>query len=78
MISKSIPLTDIHRHLDGNIRPVTILELGKKHNLQLPASTLDDLIPHVRVMSQEPDLISFLSKLDWGLKSLLTMTLAAR
>lgn len=70
MISKSIPLTDIHRHLDGNIRPVTILELGKKHNLQLPASTLDDLIPHVRVMSQEPDLISFLSKLDWGVKVL--------
>ncbi len=70
MITTSIPVTDIHRHLDGNIRPETILALGHKHSLQLPADTLEDLIPHVRVMSQEPDLISFLSKLDWGVKVL--------
>lgn len=70
MIIKSIPLTDIHRHLDGNIRPETILELGQKHNIQLPADNLEGLIPHVRVISQEPDLISFLSKLDWGVKVL--------
>jgi adenosine deaminase len=70
MIDKSIPLTDIHRHLDGNIRPQTILELGQQHNLELPATTLDELIPHVRVMSNEPDLVSFLTKLDWGVKVL--------
>ncbi len=70
MIIPHIPVTDIHRHLDGNIRPETILALGRKHSLQLPADTLEDLIPHVRVMSQEPDLISFLSKLDWGVKVL--------
>lgn len=27
MIDTTLPLTDIHRHLDGNIRPQTILEL---------------------------------------------------
>lgn len=70
MITTSIPVTDIHRHLDGNIRPATILELGQKHNLQLPANTLEELIPYVRVISQEPDLVSFLSKLDWGVKVL--------
>ena len=70
MITTSIPVTDIHRHLDGNIRPETILSLGHKHSLQLPADTLEDLLPHVHVMSQEPDLISFLSKLDWGVKVL--------
>ena len=70
MIDKSIPLTDIHRHLDGNIRPQTILELGRKHNLELPASDLESLIPHVQVISQEPDLVSFLTKLDWGVKVL--------
>ncbi len=66
MIDKSIPLTDLHRHLDGNIRPATILELGRKHNLELPATTLETLIPHVQVVSNEPDLVSFLKKLDWG------------
>lgn len=70
MITTSIPVTDIHRHLDGNIRPSTILQLGKKHNLSLPAGNLNDLIPHVQVTSQEPDLVSFLSKLDWGVKVL--------
>lgn len=70
MIDKSLPLTDIHRHLDGNIRPQTILDLGQKHNLTLPANNLEDLIPHVRVIDQQPDLVSFLTKLDWGVKVL--------
>lgn len=70
MIDKSLPLTDIHRHLDGNIRPQTILELGQQYNLQLPANTLQGLIPHVQVQSNEPDLVSFLAKLDWGVKVL--------
>lgn len=70
MIHKDLPLTDIHRHLDGNIRAQTILELGRQHNIALPASTLDELRPHVQVTSLEPDLVSFLSKLDWGVKVL--------
>ncbi|MET4694026.1 adenosine deaminase [Endozoicomonas lisbonensis] len=70
MIDKSLPLTDIHRHLDGNTRPQTILELGLKNNIQLPAKTLTDLLPHVQVTNQEPDLVSFLSKIDWGVKVL--------
>ncbi|MCS2159191.1 adenosine deaminase [Scandinavium sp. H11S7] len=70
MINKDLPLTDIHRHLDGNIRAQTILELGRQHNIALPASTLDALRPHVQVTSLEPDLVSFLSKLDWGVKVL--------
>ena len=70
MITQSIPLTDLHRHLDGNIRPATIFELGQKYNMQLPADTLEGLIPHVQVISQEPDLVSFLGKLDWGVKVL--------
>lgn len=32
MIDTTLPLTDIHRHLDGNIRPQTILELGRQYN----------------------------------------------
>lgn len=70
MIIRDLPLTDIHRHLDGNIRPQTILDLGHRHNIALPAASLDALIPHVQVTSNEPDLVSFLSKLDWGVKVL--------
>lgn len=70
MIDKNIPLTDLHRHLDGNIRPQTILELGQQFHIQLPANTLPELLPHVQVMDNQPDLLSFLSKLDWGVKVL--------
>ena len=70
MIDKNIPLTDLHRHLDGNIRPQTILELGQQFQIQLPANTLPELLPHVQVMDNQPDLLSFLSKLDWGVNVL--------
>jgi adenosine deaminase len=70
MIDSQLPLTDIHRHLDGNIRAQTILDLGREFNLALPATTLDTLRPHVQVIEAEPDLVSFLNKLDWGVKVL--------
>ncbi|MTD39748.1 adenosine deaminase [Erwinia sp. CPCC 100877] len=70
MIDPSLPLTDLHRHLDGNIRAETILDLGRKFNLDLPADSLDALRPHVQVTENQPDLVSFLAKLDWGVKVL--------
>lgn len=70
MIDLKLPLTDIHRHLDGNIRAQTILDLGREFNLTLPATTLELLRPHVQVIETEPDLVSFLNKLDWGVKVL--------
>ena len=47
MIDTSL-LTDVHRHLDGNIRAQTITDLGRQFNLTLPAQTLETLIPHVQ------------------------------
>ena len=78
MIDPNLPLTDVHRHLDGNIRAQTILDLGRQFNLSLPASTLETLLPHVQVTSNEPDLVSFLSKLDWGVKVLASLEACRR
>jgi adenosine deaminase len=66
MITKNIPLTDLHRHLDGNIRIETILELGKQFGITLPAYDIESLRPHVQIVEAEPSLVAFLSKLDWG------------
>ncbi|OCH12001.1 adenosine deaminase [Aliivibrio sp. 1S165] len=66
MITKTLPLTDLHRHLDGNIRIETILDLGQKFGLALPAYDLEALRPHVQIVEAEPSLVAFLSKLDWG------------
>ncbi len=70
MIDTTFPLTDLHRHLDGNIRAQTILDLGREYNVALPANELSLLLPHVQVMTTAPDLVSFLQKLDWGVKVL--------
>ncbi|EHZ6871744.1 adenosine deaminase [Providencia rettgeri] len=66
MIKTHLPLTDLHRHLDGNIRPETILSLAEQHHIQLPATELEALRPHVQIIGQEADLVGFLAKLDWG------------
>ena len=78
MIDTTLPLTDIHRHLDGNIRAQTILDLGREFNITLPAQSLETLLPHVQVTANEPDLVSFLAKLDWGVKVLASLDACRR
>ena len=65
MIDSTFPLIDLHRHLDGNVRLETILDLGRQHNLPLPAWDLETLRPHVQVTEPEPDLMAFLAKFKW-------------
>ncbi len=64
-IEARLPLIDLHRHLDGNVRLPTILELGKKHGVKLPGTTLADLRPHVQVMERQPGVMAFISKMLW-------------
>ena len=50
MIDPELPLIDLHRHLDGSVRLATILDLGRQHNLPLPAFDIEGLRPHVQVL----------------------------
>jgi adenosine deaminase len=61
----TLPFIDLHRHLDGNVRLQTILDLGRKHNIKLPGDTLETLRPHVQVAEVMPDLLAWLNKLHW-------------
>ncbi len=65
LIDPSIPLIDLHRHLDGAVRLSTILELGKKHAIRLPGATLEELRPHVQVMERQPGVMAFIAKMLW-------------
>ncbi len=62
MIDPSLPLIDLHHHLDGSVRLQTILDVGLKHNIPLPAKTLEGLRPHVHVTGPEPGVLSFFKK----------------
>jgi adenosine deaminase len=71
MIDQSLPLIDLHRHLDGNVRLDTILDLGRQHNLPLPAWDLEGLRPHVQVIDYPtggatmPGVMAFIAKFKW-------------
>ncbi|MDZ4158570.1 MAG: adenosine deaminase, partial [Anaerolineaceae bacterium] len=64
-IDPNFPLIDLHRHLDGSVRLETILDLGRKHNLNLPAWELENLRPHVQVMEPQPGVLAFFTKFQW-------------
>lgn len=65
MINPTLPLIDLHRHLEGSVRLETILDLGRKHNLPLPAWDLDGLIPYVQVTDPQPGVMAFIAKFKW-------------
>ncbi len=65
MFDPSFPLIDLHRHLDGSVRLETILDLGREHNLPLPAWTVEELRPHVQITQPRPGVMAFVSKFKW-------------
>jgi adenosine deaminase len=65
MIDQTFPLIDLHRHLDGSIRLETVLDLGREHNLPLPAFDLDGLRPFVQVTEPKPGVMAFIDKFKW-------------
>jgi adenosine deaminase len=65
VIDPTLPLIDLHRHLDGSLRLETILDLGRKHNLRLPAWDLEGLRPYVQVTNPQPGVMAFIAKFKW-------------
>jgi adenosine deaminase len=65
LIDPNFPLIDLHHHLDGSVRLETILDLGLKHNLPLPARTLEELRPYVQVSTPQPGVMVFIEKFKW-------------
>ncbi|MEM9533409.1 MAG: adenosine deaminase [Pseudomonadota bacterium] len=65
MIDPTLPLTDLHRHLDGNVRLQTILDLAAQHKVPLPGNTPETLRPYVEVDDSEPGLMAFLKRFKY-------------
>ena len=69
-IDPNFPLVELHRHLDGNVRLATILDIGLKYNLGLPADTLEGLRPFVQVVEPKPSILDFFKKFEWLTKAM--------
>ena len=78
VIRPNLPLIDLHRHLDGSVRLETILEVGLKNNLPLPARDLEGLRPFVQVTTPQPDILAFFAKFEWQVGILVNYDICRR
>lgn len=60
-----LPLIDLHRHLDGSVRLSTIIDLAKKHNIDLPGWTEETLRPYVQITEKQPGVMAFIEKFQY-------------
>lgn len=65
MLDTSFPLIDLHRHLDGNVRLETILDIGNEYGISLPGKDVEELRPHVQIVEPTADVMEFIAKFKW-------------
>lgn len=59
---RRFPKVDLHRHLEGSIRPETLLRVAKKYGGQLPTYDLEALRHAVQVLHDPPGFRNLLEK----------------
>jgi adenosine deaminase len=70
VINPDYPLTDLHRHLDGNIRPSTIWQLAQEFSIPIQQQSLEELIQLTQVQVKTTNLLAFLQKMELGVSVL--------
>ena len=58
-----LPKTDLHVHLDGSVRPATLIELAREQGVELPRSEPAALADYMHVQDAR-DLVDYLSRFD--------------
>jgi adenosine deaminase len=64
---RALPKTDLHVHLDGSLRPATLLELAKEQGADLPFRTIRELAGAFAQMASGVSLPEYLKAFDWTL-----------
>ena len=68
---KKLPKVELHCHLDGSIRPETILDIAIKENISIPTTDLNEFKKLVQVSDECQSLKDYISKFDLPLKVML-------
>lgn len=61
---KKLPKVELHCHLDGCLRIETILDLGQRYNVSLPASNPEDLIKLLCIGKKRGTLEEYIARFD--------------
>ena len=77
-IDNTFPLVELHRHLDGNVRISTILDICQQHNIPLPSQSVEGLRPYVQVVEPKPSILEFFKKFEWQTKAMVNYEACSR
>ena len=61
---KEIPKIELHCHLDGSVRPSTMLDISNKDNIDIPTYDINELSKHITAPKECHSLDEYLSKFD--------------
>ncbi|MFC5652267.1 adenosine deaminase [Paenibacillus solisilvae] len=71
-VIRQLPKVDLHVHLDGSVRPETVLAIAQLEGIELPAYDADALLPFMQVNDSCQSLTEYLSKFDFTTRFLQT------
>lgn len=66
------PKAELHNHIDGGLRVQTVLELAKKHHVDLPSYEYDDLLKVLTVDENCKSLLEYFKPFEYTLNVLQT------
>lgn len=67
-IIKNLPKVDLHCHLDGSLRPQTIIDIAVKENIDIPTKELKEFEKYVKVFGECNSLKEYLDKFELPIK----------
>ncbi|NOU93686.1 adenosine deaminase [Paenibacillus sp. LMG 31456] len=71
-IVQKMPKVDLHLHLDGCVKPDTIMILAEEQGISLPVTDKEQLLPYLQVAENCSSLTQYLSKFDFTVPFLQT------